>query len=61
LDQVEKVAAKKVPSDRTLTKTDLQLKFAEIKMGEPNLMEPPLDNAPEGAIGKGPSAQEIKT
>jgi len=60
LDQVEKIATEEVSPDRTLTETDLQVEFAEIKMGKPNLMEPPLYRAPKRPIGEGLSAQQIK-
>ncbi len=53
LEQVEKVTSQNVSSDRTLTKPDLQLEFAEITMEEPHLMKPPLENTSEGTIGKG--------
>ena len=46
LDQVEKVATKNVPSDRIFTEADFQIEFAEIKVGKPNLMEPPVYRAP---------------
>jgi hypothetical protein len=60
LDQVEKIAAKNVPSDRIFTEADFQIEFAEIKVGKPNLMEPPVYLAPKRSVGEGLSAQEIK-